>query len=72
LVTEETKWEMNQILKEIQDGTYARNWIEENQNGRTWFDAQRRAQQEHLIEKVGARLRAMMPFIDPVEIKPGE
>ncbi|RME07615.1 MAG: ketol-acid reductoisomerase [Anaerolineae bacterium] len=72
IITEETKYTMSQLLKDIQDGTYAHNWIEENKKGRPWFNEQRRRQQEHLIEKVGANLRAMMPFVDPVEIKPGE
>jgi len=72
IVTEETKFAMSKLLKDIQDGTYARGWIEENQNGRPWFNEQRRKEQEHLIEKVGANLRQMMPFVNPVTIKPGE
>ncbi len=72
IVTEETKFEMSQILKEIQDGTYARKWIEENESGRPWFNEERRRQQNHPIEQVGADLREMMPFIDPVTVKPGE
>jgi ketol-acid reductoisomerase len=72
IVTEETKYEMNQMLKDIQDGTYAKAWIEENQKGRPWFNDQRQKEQEHMIETVGSSLRQMMPFIDPVEIKPGE
>jgi ketol-acid reductoisomerase len=72
VITEETKYEMSQILNEIQDGTYAQNWIEENKKGRPWFNEERRRQQGHLIEQVGANLRQMMPFIDPVTIKPGE
>ncbi len=72
IVTEETKYTMWQILKDIQDGTYARGWIEENQRGRPWFNEQRRKDQDHMIEKVGAELRQMMPFMDPVTIKPGE
>jgi ketol-acid reductoisomerase len=72
VVTEETKFEMSQMLKEIQDGTYANNWIAENENGRPWFNEQRRVQQDHLIEQVGAELREMMPFVDPVTVKPGE
>jgi ketol-acid reductoisomerase len=72
LITEETKYEMSQMLKEIQDGTYAKGWIEENKNGRPWFNQQRRLGQDHLIEKVGAELREMMPFVNPVKIKPGE
>lgn len=72
IITEEARYEMSQILNEIQNGEYARKWIDENENGRTWFDAERRRQQDHLIERVGADLRQMMPFVKPVTIKPGE
>jgi len=69
IVTDETKQVMRQILKEIQDGTYARNWIAENESGREWFEATRQHEQEHEIERVGERLRSMMKFLDPVTIK---
>src|SRR5437773_8692640 len=46
IVTEETRKTMRQILKEIQDGTYAKGWIDENQTGRKWFNAQRRKEQQ--------------------------
>ncbi|MBI3362257.1 MAG: ketol-acid reductoisomerase [Chloroflexi bacterium] len=72
IITEETMGEMKQMLTEIQDGTYAKKWIEENEKGRPWFNEQRRKEQEQPIEKVGAELRAMMPFLNPVTIKPGE
>jgi len=72
IVTEETKFVMSNLLKEIQDGTYAENWIQENKKGRPWFNKQRQLEQEHMIEKVGADLREMMPFVDSVTIKPGE
>jgi ketol-acid reductoisomerase len=72
IVTEETKYVMSQLLNDIQDGTYAQGWIEENRQGRPWFNEQRRKEQEHLIEEVGGNLRQMMPFIDPVTIKPGD
>ncbi len=72
IITEDTLGEMKQMLTEIQDGTYAKMWIEENENGRPWFNEERRRRQEHPIEKVGAELREMMPFLDPVTIKPGE
>jgi ketol-acid reductoisomerase len=72
IITEETKYVMNQMLKDIQDGTYAEAWIKENEDGRPWFNDQRRKEQNHLIEKVGADLRGMMPFIDPVTIKAGD
>ncbi|MCI0397361.1 MAG: ketol-acid reductoisomerase [Chloroflexi bacterium] len=72
IITEETRYEMSQILREIRDGSYARKWIEENQNGRPWFNTERRRQQEHLIEQVGADLRGMMPFVNPVTVRPGD
>ena len=69
IITDQTRQVMRQILKEIQDGTYARNWIAENESGREWFEATRQREQEHQIEQVGARLRSMMTFLDPVSIK---
>ena len=58
------------MLAEIRDGRYAKKWIEENENGRPWFEATRRKEQDQLLEEVGASLRAMMPFLDPVAITP--
>ncbi len=72
IITEETQGEMRKILDEIQNGTYAKKWIAENEAGRPWFNEQRRKEQEHPIEKVGAKLREMMPFLDPITIKPGD
>ena len=72
VITEETIGEMKKMLSEIQDGTYARNWISENSHGRAWFSEQRRKEQGHLIEKVGAELRQMMPFLDPVDLRAGD
>jgi ketol-acid reductoisomerase len=72
IITEETKYVMSKMLSDIRDGSYAEGWIEENKRGRPWFNDQRRKNQDHLIEKVGADLREMMPFINPVTIKPGE
>ena len=60
IITEETKKEMKKILSEIQDGTFAKNWILENMANRPSFLAQRRIQSEHLSEKVGAELREKM------------
>ena len=54
------------MLKDIQEGTYARAWIEENRLGRPWFTQARRRERSHQIEEVGARLRALMPFLQPV------
>ena len=53
MVTDETRAAMQQVLQEIQDGTYARKWIDEDKAGRPWFMAQRRQEQAHQIEKVG-------------------
>ncbi len=55
--------EMWQILSEIQDGTFAREWILENQAGCPSFNAYRRHEAEHQIEEVGKKLRAMMPWL---------
>ncbi|MGE0450704.1 MAG: ketol-acid reductoisomerase [Vicinamibacterales bacterium] len=68
IVTAETKAEMKKMLDEIRSGEYARNWVEENNSGRKWFEATRRAERSHPIEKVGAELRALMPFLRPVTI----
>jgi len=70
IVTDETRATMKQILKEIQDGTYAKNWISENEQGRPWFNETRTREQEQLLEEVGAKLRSMMPFLDPVTVRP--
>ncbi|MEN8076929.1 ketol-acid reductoisomerase [Clostridioides difficile] len=64
IVTDETKKEMKKVLTEIQDGTFARNWLMENQVGRPQFNAVRRMEAEHPIEKVGKELREMMSWID--------
>jgi ketol-acid reductoisomerase len=70
VVNEQTRAEMKQMLKEIQDGTYAKKWIDENKNGRPWFNATRATEQDQLLEQVGARLRALMPFLKPVKVTP--
>ncbi|MEZ0311267.1 MAG: ketol-acid reductoisomerase [Myxococcota bacterium] len=72
LVTDETKKAMAGLLKDIQDGKFAKNWIKENEDGRPSFNKMRGADLEHPIETVGKKLRAMMPFLDPVVAKPGE
>ncbi|MBO6290730.1 MAG: ketol-acid reductoisomerase [Selenomonas sp.] len=64
IVTEETKKEMKKVLTEIQDGTFARNWLLENRAaGRANFLAQRRIHAEHEIEQVGKKLRGMMSWL---------
>ncbi|OOB79711.1 MAG: ketol-acid reductoisomerase [Epulopiscium sp. Nele67-Bin001] len=62
IITDDTRAEMKQILKEIQDGTFARNWIAENQANRPYFNATRRIETEHQVEKVGKELRDMMTW----------
>jgi ketol-acid reductoisomerase len=69
IVTDETKKAMKQLLKDIQDGTFANNWIKENEQGLPNFKKMRQQDHEHPIEKVGVELRAMMPFLDPVVVK---
>jgi ketol-acid reductoisomerase len=64
IVTEETRATMKQILEEVQSGAFAREWILENQAGRPMFRALRARERSHLIEQVGKKLRAMMPFLD--------
>jgi ketol-acid reductoisomerase len=63
LVTAETRAEMKKILAEIQSGEFAKNWMKENKDGRSKFLAMRAANADQPIEKVGAELRAMMPFL---------
>ena len=72
IVTEETRKAMQKLLDEIKDGSFAKNWINENQTGRPTFNKTRTAEMNHPIEQVGAKLRSMMPFLDPVTIKPGQ
>ncbi len=68
IVTAETKATMRQLLKEIQDGTFAKNWINENEQGQPNFKKMREADRNHPIEQVGGPLRKMMPFLDPVGV----
>jgi ketol-acid reductoisomerase len=63
IITDETKKEMKRILDDIQSGRFARDWVAECQAGQPSFKAMRRRGAEHPIEEVGAKLRAMMPWI---------
>ena len=69
IVTDATRQEMRKMLEEIRNGQYARGWIAENAAGRPWFNKQREIESAHVIEEVGARLRALMPFLKPVRIQ---
>lgn len=62
IITDQTKQEMKKVLGEIQNGSFARNWILENQANRPYFNAMRRIQAEHQIESVGAELREKMSW----------
>ena len=64
IITDETKKEMKKVLSEIQDGTFARNWILENKMGRSHFNAVRRIEADHQLEKVGAELRKLYSWND--------
>ncbi len=63
IITPETKAEMKRVLDDIQSGRFARDWVLENKAGQTSFKATRAKAAGHPIEEVGARLRAMMPWI---------
>ncbi|SFL64417.1 ketol-acid reductoisomerase [Paenibacillus sp. 1_12] len=63
IVTEETKKEMKRVLTDIQQGKFARDFILENQSGRSFLTATRRIESEHPIEKVGSQLRELMHWI---------
>ncbi len=67
IVNQDTREEMGRVLKEIQNGNFAKNWILENQAGRPSFLAMRRKGSEHQIEQVGRELRAMMPWLQPTQ-----
>ena len=64
LITEDTRNEMRKVLGEIQDGTFARNWIMENKVGRQHFNAERRIHASHQLEEVGEDLRKMYSWSD--------
>ena len=63
IVTEETRNEMRKVLKEVQDGTFAKDWLVENAVNRPYFKAKRRMESEHPLEVVGAKLRGMMSWL---------
>lgn len=65
VINEQVRGEMRRILNEIQDGSFAREWILENQAGRPSFNAMRRRESEHRIEQVGKELRSMMSWLEP-------
>jgi ketol-acid reductoisomerase len=71
VVNEQSRAAMKRLLADIQNGSFAERWIDENRTGRTQFSAWRKRDVEHSIEQVGRELRSMMPFIDPKDVRPG-
>ena len=71
IVTPDVKKAMRKLLDDIQDGSFAKKFIEENETGRHEFARIRKAEAAHPIEKVGAELRKAMPFLDPVKVENG-
>lgn len=67
VVTEETRKRMTEILEEIRDGRFAREWLQENRDGQPNLKRMARQDENHPIEKVGDRLRRLMPWIDRSE-----
>jgi ketol-acid reductoisomerase len=63
IITEDTRNEMRKVLAEIQDGSFAREWILENQANRPYFNANKKIEREHPVEIVGAKLRKMMSWL---------
>jgi ketol-acid reductoisomerase len=72
IINEQTRASMQQLLSNIQDGSFAEQWIEENRQGRPNFNRMRAQDVEHPIELVGGTLRRMMPFVNPKEVVPGQ
>jgi hypothetical protein len=70
IIDDHVRQQMKQVLNNIRSGAFAREWIIENQAGRPSFLALRRQNQEHLIERVGAELRGMMPWLQKREAAP--
>ena len=71
VVTPEVKKAMQAILKDIQDGSFAKRFLEDQNTGRKEFENFRSQDRKHPIEKVGAELRKAMPFLDPVKVENG-
>jgi ketol-acid reductoisomerase len=72
IITASTKAEMKKILEEIQNGKFAEEWIAESDSGRKRFSELQNAGRNHPIEKVGAQLRSMMPWISKGKKKVSE
>jgi ketol-acid reductoisomerase len=71
VINESSRAAMKKLLSNIQDGTFAKNWIEENRQGQPNFGKRRMEDINHPIERVGLELRRMMPFVNPQDVLPG-
>jgi ketol-acid reductoisomerase len=69
IITDATREEMKAVLQDIRSGSYAEEWIDENVNGRPWFEKRRAEARSSQIEEVGKSLRQMMPWLKPVEVE---
>ncbi len=69
IITDETRQAMKDMLQDIRTGSYAEEWIDENANGRPWFNKRRAEGRNSQIEQVGKELRKMMPFLKEFEIE---
>ena len=67
VIDEGVRERMKQVLKEVQDGSFAKRWIEENERGRQEFSRMREEEKNHSIERVGSKLREMMVWVDQKE-----
>ena len=72
IIDDHVRATMKQVLTEIQDGTFAARWIDENDSGRADFERMRQEDADHQIERVGAELRSQMAFLDPVVVTAGQ
>jgi ketol-acid reductoisomerase len=70
VVTDQTRETMRQMLQEIRSGVYAKKWVDEHNAGRPWFNATRARERDQLLERIGADLRKMMPFVQPKSVQP--
>ncbi len=68
IITDDTRATMKQMLQDIRSGAYAEGWIDENANGRPWFNQMRENGRNSKIEQVGKKLRVMMPWLNPKEV----
>ena len=71
IVDERTRETMRELLSNIRDGSFAREWIDENNSGLPHFKSTRSAETHHRIEDVGRSLRRMMTFVNAKEVTPG-